>query len=42
MRKATKGIKNKTNAIDGQGLANNYEGQIKGQINFRITFALPK
>ena len=41
-RKATKGIKNRIIAVDGQGLANNYERQIQGQTNFRSTFVMLK
>ena len=41
-RKAAKGIKNIINAVDGQGLANNYDRQIQGQTNFRSTFVMLK
>ena len=37
-RKAAKGISNIVNAVDGQGLATNYDRQIQGQTNFRSTF----
>ena len=35
-RNITKGIKNMINAVDGQGLANNYGRQIQGQTNFKV------
>ena len=41
-RNAAKGIKNIINAVDGQGLANNYDIQIQGQTNFRSTFVMLK
>ena len=41
-RKSAKVIKNIVNAVDGQGLANNYDRQIKGQTNFRSTFVMLK
>ena len=41
-RKATKEIKNLNNAVDGQGLANNYDRQIQGKTNFRSTFVMLK
>ena len=41
-RKAAKRIKNIINAVDGQGLANNYDRQIQGQTNFRSTFVMLK
>ena len=40
--KAAKGIKNIINAVDGQGLANNYERQIQGQTKLRSTFVMLK
>ena len=41
-RKYAKVIKNIVNAVDGKGLANNYDRQIQGQINFRSTFVMLK
>ena len=41
-RKAAKGIKNIINAVDGQGLANNYDGKIQGHTNFRSIFVMLK
>ena len=41
-KKAAKGRKNIINAIDGQGLAHNYVGQIQGQTNFKSTFFMHK
>ena len=42
-RKATSGIKrNINNAVDGQGLANNYDKQVQGQTNFRSTCVMLK
>ena len=41
-RKTAKGIKNIIIAVDGQGLANNYDSQIQGQTNFRSTFVIIK
>ena len=41
-RKAAKVIKNITNAVDGQELANNYDRQIQGQTKFRSTFVMIK
>ena len=37
-RKSAKVIKNIVNAVDGQGLANNYDRQIQGLTNLIITF----
>ena len=34
IRKATKGIKNIINAVDGQGITNNYERQSKDRSDF--------
>ncbi len=39
-KKMAIGIKNKFIAVDGQGLANNYDRQIKGQTNLGITFVI--
>ena len=33
---------NKLNVVDGQGLATNYDGQIQGQTNFKISFFMLK
>ena len=41
-RKAAKWIKNKTNAVYRQGLANNYDRQIQGLTNFRSIFVMLK
>ena len=41
-RKSANGIKNIINAIDGKGLANNYDRQIQGQNNLRTTFSMLK
>ena len=41
-RKTAKGIKNMINAVDVQGVANNYDRQIQGQTNFRSTFVVLK
>ena len=41
-RKAAKGIKNMINAVDVQGVANNYDRQIQGQTNSRSTFVMLK
>ena len=41
-RKAAKGINNIINAVDGHGLAKNYDGQIQGHTNFRSTFVMLK
>ena len=41
-REASKGIKNIIDAVEGQGLANKYDRQIKGQTNFRSTFVMLK
>ena len=41
-RKTAKGIQNIIIAIDGQGLANNYDRQIQGPTNFRSTFDIIK
>ena len=40
-RNASKGIKNLFNAVDEQGLANNYDRYIKGRTNFN-TFVMLK
>ena len=40
--KAAKGINKMINAVDGQGLVNNYDGQIQGHTNFRSTFVMLK
>ena len=41
-RKAIKGIKNIITAVDGQGLANNYDKQIQGLTNLQSTFVMFK
>ena len=41
-KKGTKGIKNVINAVDGQGLANNYDRKIQGETKFRSTFVMHK
>ena len=41
-RKATKGINIIIDAVDGQGLANNYDTEIQGKTNFRSTFVMLK
>ena len=41
-RKAANGIKKIINAVDGQGLANNYDRQIQGRTNFRGSFVMLK
>ena len=41
-RKAADGINNIVNAFDRQGLASNYDRQIRGQTNFRSTFVMLK
>ena len=41
-KKVAKGIKNIIIAIDRQGLANNYDRQIQGLINFRSTLDMLK
>ena len=41
-RKSAKVIKNIVNAVDVQGLANNYDRQIQGQTNFRSTIFMIK
>ena len=41
-RKAAKVIKKIVNAVDGPGLANNYDRQIQVQTNFRSTCAMLK
>ena len=41
-RKAAKKINNVINVVDGQGLANNHDRQIRGQTNFRSTFVMLK
>ena len=39
-RKDGREIKNIINAVDGQGLTNNYDGQIQGQTNFKSIFVM--
>jgi hypothetical protein len=41
-RKSAKGINNIINAVDGQGLANNFDRQIQELTNFRSTFVMLK
>ena len=41
-KKAAKGIKERKNAVDGHGLANNYDRKIQGQTNFKTTFVMLK